>query len=53
MQAFVRRLITVGRRTPASDSPKLPDVAARCVRVAVLIGVLAFRDRLSGVCAGQ
>ena len=25
--------------TPASDSPKLPDVVARCVRVAVLIGV--------------
>ncbi len=40
MQAFVRRLDSqlVGR-TPASDMPKLPDVAARCVRVAVLIGV--------------
>ena len=40
MQAFVRRLDSqlVGR-TPASDSPKLPDVVARCVRVAVLIGV--------------
>ncbi len=25
--------------TPASDLPKLPDVVARCVRVAVLIGV--------------
>ena len=41
MQAFVRRLDSqlVGR-SPASDSPKLPDVVARCVRVAVLIGVL-------------
>jgi small-conductance mechanosensitive channel len=40
MQAFVRRLDSqlVGR-TPASDTPKLPDVVARCVRVAVLIGV--------------
>ena len=40
LQAFVRRLDSqlVGR-TPASDSPKLPDVVARCVRVAVLIGV--------------
>ena len=40
MQAFVRRLDSqlVGR-TPASDAPKLPDVVARCVRVAVLIGV--------------
>lgn len=26
-------------RTPASDAPKLPDVLARCLRVAVLIGV--------------
>lgn len=26
-------------RTPASDLPKLPDVLARCLRVAVLIGV--------------
>lgn len=41
MQAFVRRLDSqlVGS-TPASDSPKLPDVVARCVRVAVLIGVI-------------
>jgi len=40
MQAFVRRLDSqlIGR-TPASDLPKLPDVVARCVRVAVLIGV--------------
>ena len=40
LQAFVRRLDSqlVGR-TPASDAPKLPDVVARCVRVAVLIGV--------------
>ena len=41
MQAFVRRLDSqlVGR-TPASDQPKLPDVVARCVRVAVIIGVV-------------
>jgi small-conductance mechanosensitive channel len=41
MQAFVRRLDSqlVGR-TPASDAPKLPDVVARCIRVAVLIGAL-------------
>ncbi|CAN5252373.1 mechanosensitive ion channel family protein [soil metagenome] len=40
MQALVRRLDSqlVGL-TPASDTPKLPDVVARCVRVAVLIGV--------------
>ena len=40
MQALVRRLDSqlVGR-TPEGDSPKLPDVIARCVRVAVLIGV--------------
>ena len=40
LQAFVRRLNSqlVGR-TPASNSPKLPDVIARCVRVAVLIAV--------------
>ncbi|TAJ40955.1 MAG: mechanosensitive ion channel family protein [Reyranella sp.] len=43
MQAFVRRLDSqlVGS-TPASDSPKLPDVVARCVRVAVLIGVIVI-----------
>jgi len=41
MQAFVRRLDSqlVGR-TPASAAPKLPDVVARCVRVAVLILVV-------------
>jgi small-conductance mechanosensitive channel len=40
LQAFVRRLDSqlVGR-TPAGDAPKLPDVAARCLRVAVLIVV--------------
>lgn len=38
MQTVVRRLDSqlVGR-TPASNAPKLPDVVARCVRVAVLI----------------
>ncbi|MBR2819095.1 MAG: mechanosensitive ion channel family protein [Reyranella sp.] len=41
MQAFVRRLDSqLLGRTPASETPKLPDVVARCVRVAVLIGVL-------------
>lgn len=40
MQAFVRRLDSqLAGRTPASSSPKLPDVVARCIRVAVLIGV--------------
>lgn len=40
MQAFVRRLDSqLQGATPASDSAKLPDVVARCVRVAVLIGV--------------
>jgi small-conductance mechanosensitive channel len=40
MQAFVRRLDSqLPGHTPASDRPKLPDVVARCVRVAVLIGV--------------
>ena len=40
MQAFVRRLDSqLLGRTAASDTPKLPDVVARCVRVAVLIGV--------------
>ena len=40
MQAFVRRLdsFLVGA-TAASDRPKLPDVAARCVRVAAFIAV--------------
>jgi small-conductance mechanosensitive channel len=40
LQAFVRRLDSqLPGRTPAGDVPKLPDVVARCVRVAVLIGV--------------
>jgi small-conductance mechanosensitive channel len=40
MQAFVRRLDSqLQGHTPASDTPKLPDVVARCIRVAVLIGV--------------
>jgi len=40
LQAFVRRLDSqLPGRTPAGDAPKLPDVVARCVRVAVLIGV--------------
>lgn len=40
MQAFVRRLDSfLTGATPASDWPKLPDVAARCVRVAVFIAV--------------
>ena len=40
LQAFVRRLdLQLVGRTPASDLPKLPDVIARCVRVAVLIAV--------------
>ncbi len=39
MQAFVRRLDSqLLGRTAASDTPKLPDVVARCVRVAVIIG---------------
>ena len=41
MQAFVRRLDSqLEGRTGASDTPKLPDVVARCIRVAVLIGVI-------------
>ena len=40
LQAFVRRLdLQLVGQTPASDTPKLPDVVARCVRVAVLIAV--------------
>jgi moderate conductance mechanosensitive channel len=40
LQAFVRRLDSqLPGRTPAGDVQKLPDVVARCVRVAVLIGV--------------
>lgn len=40
MQAVVRRLDSqLFGLTPASDTPKLPDVVARCIRVAVLIVV--------------
>jgi small-conductance mechanosensitive channel len=46
MQAFVRRLDSqLLGRTAASDTPKLPDVIARCVRVAVLIGVVVVIAR--------
>ena len=38
--AFLQRVdLALPGRTPASDMPKLPDVLARCLRVAVLIGV--------------
>jgi small-conductance mechanosensitive channel len=41
MQALVRRLDSqLAGFTPAGDTPKLPDVIARCVRVAVLIGIV-------------
>ncbi|WIM09172.1 mechanosensitive ion channel family protein [Enhydrobacter sp.] len=41
LQAFVRRLDSqLAGATPASAYPRLPDVVARCVRVAVLIGAL-------------
>ncbi len=40
MQAVVRRLDSqLEGKTPAGNVPKLPDVVARCIRVAVLIGV--------------
>jgi small-conductance mechanosensitive channel len=40
LQAVVRRLDSqLPGFTPASDTAKLPDVIARCVRVAVLIGI--------------
>ena len=40
MQAFVRRLdAQLQGRAPAGNTAKLPDVIARCIRVAVLIGV--------------
>lgn len=40
MQAFVRRLDSqLQGATPSSDRPKLPDVAARCIRVAAVIFV--------------
>lgn len=41
MQALVRRLDSqLAGFTPAADTPKLPDIVARCVRVAVLIGII-------------
>ena len=41
LQAVVRRLdLQLPGFTPASDRQKLPDVVARCVRVAVLIGIV-------------
>jgi small-conductance mechanosensitive channel len=41
MQALVRRLDSqLPGLTPAHDTPKLPDVIARCVRVAVQIGII-------------
>ena len=41
LQAVVRRLDSqLPGFTPASDRQKLPDVVARCVRVAVLIGIV-------------
>ncbi|MBS0549324.1 MAG: mechanosensitive ion channel, partial [Proteobacteria bacterium] len=41
VQAFVRRLdVQLPERSAGGAAPKLPDVVARCVRVAVLIGVL-------------
>lgn len=40
MQAVVRRLDSqLAGKTPARSTPRLPDVVARCIRVAVLIGV--------------
>lgn len=43
MQAFVRRLDSqLAGYTPASTTPKLPDVVARCVRVGVLIVAAAI-----------
>jgi len=40
LQAFVRRLDSqLPGRTPEGNVPKLPDVVARCIRVAVLIGL--------------
>lgn len=41
LQAVVRRLDSqLDGYTPAADRPKLADVVARCVRVAVLIGIV-------------
>lgn len=43
LQAFVRRLDSqLPGFTPAGSAPTLADVAARCIRVAVLIGVVVL-----------
>jgi small-conductance mechanosensitive channel len=43
LQAFVRRLESqLPGFTPAGPAPTLPDVVARCIRVAVLIGVVVL-----------
>ncbi|HEX9326850.1 MAG TPA: hypothetical protein VF915_10060, partial [Reyranella sp.] len=43
LQAFVRRLDSqLPGLTPAGPAPTLPDVVARCIRVAVLIGVVVL-----------
>jgi small-conductance mechanosensitive channel len=43
LQAFVRRLESqLPGFTPAGTAPTLPDVVARCIRVAVLIGVIVL-----------
>jgi small-conductance mechanosensitive channel len=43
MQAFVRRFDSqLAGYTPASASPKLPDVVARCIRVGILIVAVAI-----------
>jgi len=43
LQAFVRRLDSqLAGVTPASTMPTLADVVARCIRVAVLIGVIVL-----------
>jgi moderate conductance mechanosensitive channel len=43
LQALVRRLDSqLPGFTPASDQPKLPDVVARCLRVAVLIAIIVL-----------
>ncbi|HLM12620.1 MAG TPA: hypothetical protein VK362_09540, partial [Reyranella sp.] len=43
LQAFVRRLESqLPGFTPAGPAPTLPDVVARCIRVAMLIGVVVL-----------
>ncbi|TXL76750.1 mechanosensitive ion channel family protein [Vineibacter terrae] len=43
LQALVRRLDSqLAGFTPAGTTPRLPDVIARCVRIAVLIGVVVI-----------